>query len=82
MTRSLTQIDAGVTLHDIHFMGQSTFYRLSLSEMFVPYGDPRGPIHRKGTIGLGNVGAGVTANNLQRRFADSLCRHSLLTAMN
>ncbi|KAH7118670.1 hypothetical protein B0J13DRAFT_629787 [Dactylonectria estremocensis] len=34
--------------------------------MFVPYGDPRGPIHRKGTIGLGNVGAGVTANNLQR----------------
>ncbi|KAH8688403.1 copper amine oxidase [Ilyonectria robusta] len=55
----------GITLHDLHFMGRSTFYRLSLSEMFVPYGDPRGPIYRKGAFDLGNVGAGVTANNLQ-----------------
>ncbi|XRM48047.1 hypothetical protein ABZX51_010990 [Aspergillus tubingensis] len=33
--------------------------------MFVPYGDPRNPIYRKGAFDLGNVGAGVTANNLQ-----------------
>ncbi|OJJ42255.1 hypothetical protein ASPZODRAFT_20648 [Penicilliopsis zonata CBS 506.65] len=55
----------GLTLHDLSFDGTSAFYRLSLSEMFVPYGDPRNPIYRKGAFDLGNVGAGVTANNLQ-----------------
>lgn len=55
----------GLTLHDLSFDGRSAFYRLSLSEMFVPYGDPRNPIYRKGAFDLGNVGAGVTANNLQ-----------------
>ncbi|GAQ38462.1 hypothetical protein AtubIFM61612_007975 [Aspergillus tubingensis] len=55
----------GMTLHDVSFDGKSAFYRLSLSEMFVPYGDPRNPIYRKGAFDLGNVGAGVTANNLQ-----------------
>ncbi|ORY81302.1 primary-amine oxidase [Leucosporidium creatinivorum] len=54
----------GMTLHDLNFDGRSTFYRLSLSEMFVPYGDPRDPLHRKGAFDLGNVGAGYTANNL------------------
>ncbi|OJJ67133.1 hypothetical protein ASPBRDRAFT_34445 [Aspergillus brasiliensis CBS 101740] len=28
----------GMTLHDVSFDGKSAFYRLSLSEMFVPYG--------------------------------------------
>ncbi|CAH0023275.1 unnamed protein product [Clonostachys rhizophaga] len=54
----------GTTIHDVSFMGRKAFYRLSLSEMFVPYGDPRNPIYRKGAFDLGNVGAGVTANNL------------------
>ncbi|KAM0228999.1 hypothetical protein ACHAPO_010274 [Fusarium lateritium] len=54
----------GITIHDVRFMDRSAFYRLSLSEMFVPYGDPRNPIYRKGAFDLGNVGAGVTANNL------------------
>lgn len=58
----------GITIHDVHFMGRSAFYRLSLSEMFVPYGDPRNPIYRKGAFDLGNVGAGVTANNLARKY--------------
>lgn len=31
----------GATLHDIHYDGRSILYRLSLSEMTVPYGDPR-----------------------------------------
>lgn len=61
-----------MTLHDVSFDGKSAFYRLSLSEMFVPYGDPRNPIYRKGAFDLGNVGAGVTANNLQCTFF-SLC---------
>ncbi|XRM38196.1 hypothetical protein ABZX51_001627 [Aspergillus tubingensis] len=55
----------GLTLHDLSFDGKSNFYRLSLAEMFVPYGDPRNPIYRKAAFDLGNVGAGVTANNLE-----------------
>ncbi|KAF7585603.1 hypothetical protein BBP40_010487 [Aspergillus hancockii] len=57
----------GMALHDVSFDGKSAFYRLSLSEMFIPYGDPRNPIYRKGTFDQGNVGAGITANNLQSK---------------
>jgi primary-amine oxidase len=55
----------GVTLHDIRYDGRSVFYRLSLSDMFVPYGDPRPPYHRKSAFDFGDVGAGITANNLK-----------------
>lgn len=55
----------GLTLHDIHYDGRSLFYRLSLAEMFVPYGDPRAPYPRKAAFDLGNDGAGINANNLQ-----------------
>ncbi|KAF7714096.1 Uncharacterized protein PECH_003263 [Penicillium ucsense] len=55
----------GLTLHDIRYDGRSLFYRLALSEMFVPYGDPRMPFPRKGAFDLGNDGAGINANNLQ-----------------
>lgn len=55
----------GLTLHDIRYDGRSLFYRLSLSEMFVPYGDPRSPYPRKAAFDLGNDGAGINANNLQ-----------------
>ncbi|KAJ5127146.1 hypothetical protein N7448_007925 [Penicillium atrosanguineum] len=55
----------GLTLHDIRYDNRSLFYRLSLSEMFVPYGDPRSPYPRKGAFDLGNDGAGINANNLQ-----------------
>jgi primary-amine oxidase len=55
----------GLTLHDVRYDGSSLFYRLSLSEMFVPYGDPRTPYARKAAFDLGNDGAGCTANNLQ-----------------
>ncbi|KAK6227466.1 copper amine oxidase [Colletotrichum tabaci] len=55
----------GMTLHDVRFEGRSLFYRLSLAEMFVPYGDPRCPYPRKAAFDLGNDGAGVNANNLQ-----------------
>lgn len=37
----------GAVIYDIHFKGRSIIYRLSLSEMTVPYGDPRAPFHRK-----------------------------------
>jgi len=54
-----------MTLHDVRYDERSLFYRLSLSEMFVPYGDPRAPYPRKGAFDLGNDGAGVNANNLK-----------------
>ncbi|PWN91042.1 copper amine oxidase [Acaromyces ingoldii] len=54
----------GMTIHDVTFDGREVFYRLSMSEMFVPYGDPRNPLHRKAAFDLGDVGAGSTANNL------------------
>ncbi|EOD48825.1 putative copper amine oxidase protein [Neofusicoccum parvum UCRNP2] len=63
--KRIVRLPLGMTLHNLSFDGKSNFYRLSLSEMFVPYGDPRNPIYRKGAFDLGNVGAGVTANNLQ-----------------
>lgn len=55
----------GLTLHDIRYDDRSLFYRLSLAEMFVPYGDPRAPYPRKAAFDLGNDGAGINANNLQ-----------------
>ncbi|KAH9903550.1 copper amine oxidase [Xylariomycetidae sp. FL2044] len=55
----------GLTLHDVWYDGRSLFYRLSLAEMFVPYGDPRSPYPRKAAFDLGNDGAGINANNLQ-----------------
>lgn len=57
----------GLTLHDIRYGSdrRSLFYRLSLAEMFVPYGDPRTPYPRKAAFDLGNDGAGINANNLK-----------------
>jgi hypothetical protein len=54
-----------LTIHDVTYDGRELFYRLSLSEMFVPYGDSRSPYPRKAAFDLGNNGAGVNANNLQ-----------------
>ncbi|KAJ3546099.1 hypothetical protein NM208_g2167 [Fusarium decemcellulare] len=54
----------GLTLYDIRYDGRPMFYRLSISEMTVPYGDPRSPFHRKQAFDLGDAGAGSTANNL------------------
>jgi primary-amine oxidase len=54
----------GAILHDVRYDGRSVFYRLSLSEMTVPYGDPRPPFHRKQAFDFGDGGAGRAANNL------------------
>ena len=54
----------GMTVHDVRYDGRPVFYRLSISEMTVPYGDPRSPFHRKQAFDLGDAGAGSTANNL------------------
>ncbi|KAF2198065.1 copper amine oxidase-like protein [Delitschia confertaspora ATCC 74209] len=54
----------GAVLHDIHYDGRSILYRLSMSEMSVPYCDPRPPFHRKQAFDFGDGGAGNCANNL------------------
>lgn len=54
----------GLLLRDIRYEGRPIFYRISLSEMTVPYADPRSPYHRKQAFDLGDVGAGLVANNL------------------
>jgi primary-amine oxidase len=54
----------GTTIHNVRYDGRKLFYRLSVSEMTVPYGDPRNPYHRKQAFDLGDAGAGSCANNL------------------
>ncbi|KAH8727706.1 copper amine oxidase-like protein [Phaeosphaeriaceae sp. PMI808] len=54
----------GAVLHDIHYDGRSILYRMSVSEMTVPYADPRAPFHRKQAFDFGDGGAGNCANNL------------------
>lgn len=54
----------GLLLRDVRYEGRPIFYRVSLSEMTVPYADPRAPYHRKQAFDLGDIGAGLTANNL------------------
>jgi Cu2+-containing amine oxidase len=55
----------GPVLKNITYDGRSTFHRLSLSEMTVPYGDPRSPFHRKQAFDLGDSGLGLTSNSLE-----------------
>ncbi|QSZ31343.1 hypothetical protein DSL72_000906 [Monilinia vaccinii-corymbosi] len=55
----------GMVLYDVHYDGRPLFYRLSLSDMTIPYADPRNPFHRKAAFDLGDAGAGIMANNLQ-----------------
>ncbi|KIW74137.1 hypothetical protein Z517_12547 [Fonsecaea pedrosoi CBS 271.37] len=55
----------GVVLRDVRYDGRPIFYRISLSEMTVPYADPRSPYHRKQAFDLGDVGAGLVSNNLK-----------------
>lgn len=55
----------GAVLHDICYDNRPILYRLSFSEMTVPYGDPRPPFHRKQAFDLGDAGVGRAANNLK-----------------
>ncbi|GAB7346684.1 hypothetical protein MBLNU459_g1806t2 [Dothideomycetes sp. NU459] len=55
----------GMVLYDVHYDGRSLFYRLSLSDMNIPYADPRHPYHKKAAFDLGDVGAGIMANDLK-----------------
>jgi len=55
----------GMVLYDVYYAGRPLFFRLSLSDMSIPYADPRHPYHKKAAFDLGDAGAGIMANNLQ-----------------
>jgi primary-amine oxidase len=54
----------GAVIHDVHYDGRSIAYRLSVSEMTVPYADARPPFQRKQAFDFGDGGAGNCCNNL------------------
>ncbi|KKK18139.1 hypothetical protein P175DRAFT_0441910 [Aspergillus ochraceoroseus IBT 24754] len=54
----------GLVLHNLTYDNRNVLYRLSMSEMTVPYGDPRAPYHRKQAFDVGDVGFGLNANQL------------------
>lgn len=49
----------GMVLYDVRYDGRSLFYRLALSDMNIPYADPRHPFHKKAAFDLGDAGAGI-----------------------
>ena len=55
----------GPILYDVRYDGRPLFYRVSMSDMNIPYADPRSPYHKKSAFDLGDAGAGAMANNLQ-----------------
>jgi primary-amine oxidase len=59
----------GLTIHDVRYSGQGRarpiLYRASLTEMVVPYGDPRPTQARKNAFDVGEYGMGMCANSLQ-----------------
>ncbi|KAI1463721.1 copper amine oxidase [Daldinia caldariorum] len=55
----------GAVLHDVCYENRPIVYRLSFSEMTVPYGDPRPPFQRKQAFDFGDGGVGRAANNLK-----------------
>ena len=59
----------GLTLHNITYEDngerRSVLYRVSLSEMVVPYGDPTETQRRKNAFDTGEYGMGTCANSLQ-----------------
>jgi primary-amine oxidase len=55
----------GIVMHDLCYEDRPIIYRLSYSELTVPYGDPRPPFHRKQAFDLGDGGFGRVANNLE-----------------
>ncbi|CAH0019494.1 unnamed protein product [Clonostachys rhizophaga] len=58
----------GLVFNDIKYNDKGTdrdiFYRLSLAEMVVPYGNPEHPHQRKHAFDLGEYGAGYMTNSL------------------
>lgn len=48
-----------MVIYDVRYAGRNLFYRLALSDMNIPYADPRHPFHKKSAFDLGDAGAGT-----------------------
>jgi len=59
----------GLTIHDLRYLDKGRnrpiLYRGSLTEMVVPYGDPRPTQARKNAFDVGEYGMGMCANSLK-----------------
>jgi primary-amine oxidase len=59
----------GLVLHTIAYKDGDTWrpiiYRASLTEMFIPYGDPRPTHYRKNVFDMGEYGVGLLSNSLE-----------------
>lgn len=55
----------GPVLFNVSYDSRPLFYRVGLSDMNIPYADPRQPFLRKSAFDLGDAGAGAMANDLQ-----------------
>lgn len=55
----------GMVLHKVSYNNRRLFYRVSLSDMSIPYADSRAPFHKKQAFDLGDTGAVVMANDLK-----------------
>jgi primary-amine oxidase len=59
----------GLTIHDVRYTDgdcvRPILYRASLTEMVVPYGDPRPTQARKNAFDVGEYGMGMCANSLR-----------------
>ena len=59
----------GLTIHDVRYFDRDRnrpiLYRASLTEMVVPYGDPRPTQVRKNAFDVGEYGMGMCANSLK-----------------
>ncbi|WWD20968.1 hypothetical protein CI109_105447 [Kwoniella shandongensis] len=55
----------GPVLHDVTYDGRPLFYRISLSEMHVPYADPRPLLNLRQVFDFGDIGLGRSANSLE-----------------
>jgi primary-amine oxidase len=45
----------GIVLYNVKYDGRSLFWRVSLSDMNIPYADPRTPYHKKAAFDLGDA---------------------------
>ncbi len=54
----------GLVLYQMSYDGRPVLYRASISEMLVPYADPKVSAYRKNAFDLGEYGVGMMANSL------------------
>jgi len=79
----------GLIIHTVNYNDSGKvrplFYRMSMAEIFVPYGDPRSPYYRKQVYDEGQFGLGYCMNSLEAnldcvgevRFIDAVFHNGL-----